>query len=86
MTTKVVSSNPVHGEVYSIQHHGIKLIENPGPTLRQMHNGPYHNWYWSFTDKYETLMSKSNEYLVRKKDKSVATSLLVDCCFNKLPL
>ena len=38
INTKVVSSNPVHGEVYSIQHHGIKLIENPGPTLRQTHN------------------------------------------------
>jgi hypothetical protein len=25
ITTKVVSSNPIHWEVYSIQHYGIKL-------------------------------------------------------------
>jgi hypothetical protein len=36
ITTKVVSSNPVQSEVYSIQHYGIKLIENPGPTLRRL--------------------------------------------------
>ena len=32
ITTKVVSSNPVHGEVYSIQHYVIKL----GSDLRQV--------------------------------------------------
>jgi hypothetical protein len=26
ITTKVVGSNPVHGEVYSIKHHVIKLV------------------------------------------------------------
>ena len=26
ITNKVVSSNPVHGEVYSIQHYVIKLV------------------------------------------------------------
>jgi hypothetical protein len=26
ITTKVVSSNRTHGEVYSIQHHGIKFV------------------------------------------------------------
>jgi hypothetical protein len=26
ITTKVVSSNPVHGEVYSIQHYVIKFV------------------------------------------------------------
>jgi hypothetical protein len=31
-TTKVVSSNPAHGEVYSIQHHGIKFVSD----LRQV--------------------------------------------------
>ena len=31
-TTKVVSSNPVHGEVYSIQHYVIKFISG----LRQV--------------------------------------------------
>ena len=28
ITTKVVSSNPFHGEVYSIQHYVIKLISD----------------------------------------------------------
>jgi hypothetical protein len=32
ITTKVVSSNPVHGEVYSIQHYVIKF----GSDLRQV--------------------------------------------------
>ena len=26
ITTKVVSSNPVHGELYSIQHYVIKFV------------------------------------------------------------
>jgi len=30
--TKVVSSNPVHGEVYSIQHYVIKFVSD----LRQL--------------------------------------------------
>ena len=32
ITNKVVSSNPVHGEVYSIQHYVIKLVKD----LRQV--------------------------------------------------
>jgi len=28
ITTKVMSSNPVHGEVYSIQHYVIKFVSN----------------------------------------------------------
>ena len=28
ITTKVVSSNPDHGEVYLIQHYVIKLVSN----------------------------------------------------------
>jgi hypothetical protein len=32
ITTKVVSSNTVHGEVYSIQHYVIKFVRN----LRQV--------------------------------------------------
>ena len=32
MTTKVVSSNSVHGEVYSIQHYVIKFVSD----LRQV--------------------------------------------------
>jgi hypothetical protein len=30
ITTNVVSSNPVHGEVYSIQHYVIKFVSNLG--------------------------------------------------------
>ena len=32
ITTKVVSSSPAHGEVYSIQHYGIKFVSD----LRQV--------------------------------------------------
>jgi hypothetical protein len=32
ITTKIVSSNPVHGEVYSIPHYGIKFVSD----LRQV--------------------------------------------------
>jgi hypothetical protein len=32
ITTKVVSSNPAHGEVYSIQHYGVKFVSD----LRQV--------------------------------------------------
>jgi hypothetical protein len=32
ITTKVVSSNPVHGEVYSIQHYVIEFVSD----LRQV--------------------------------------------------
>jgi hypothetical protein len=28
ITTKVVSSNPIHGEVYSIQHYVIKFVSD----------------------------------------------------------
>jgi hypothetical protein len=28
ITTKVVSSNPAHGEVYSIQHYMIKFVSD----------------------------------------------------------
>ena len=28
ITTKVVSSNPAHGEVYSLQHYVIKFVSN----------------------------------------------------------
>jgi hypothetical protein len=30
ITTKVMSSNPVHGEVYSIQHYVIKFVSDLG--------------------------------------------------------
>ena len=32
ITTKVVNSNPAHGEVYSIQHYAIKFVSD----LRQV--------------------------------------------------
>ena len=32
ITTKILSSNPVHGEVYSIQHYVIKFVSD----LRQV--------------------------------------------------
>jgi hypothetical protein len=32
ITTKVVSSNPVHGEVHTIQHYAIKFVSD----LRQV--------------------------------------------------
>ena len=32
ITTKIVSSNPVHGEMYSIQHYVIKFVSD----LRQV--------------------------------------------------
>ena len=38
ITTKVVSSNPVHGEVYSIQHVVIKFVSD----LR--HVGGFHRY------------------------------------------
>ena len=28
ITTKVVSSNPAHGEMYSVQHYVIKFVSN----------------------------------------------------------
>ena len=28
ITTKVMSSNPIHGEVYSIQHYEIKIVSD----------------------------------------------------------
>ena len=40
ITTKVVSSNPVHGEVYSIQHYVIKFLSD----LRQI--GGFLCWKW----------------------------------------
>ena len=28
ITTNAISSNPVHGEVYSIQHYGVKFVSD----------------------------------------------------------
>ena len=50
ITTKVVSSNPVHGEVYSIQHYVIEFVSDlqqvrrfsPG-TLASATNKTYHH-------------------------------------------
>jgi hypothetical protein len=38
ITTKVVSSNPVHGKVYSIQHYVIKFVSD----LRHNFSGDRH--------------------------------------------
>ena len=38
ITTKVVSSNPAHGEMYSIQHYVIKFVKD----LRQV--GGFHRF------------------------------------------
>ena len=38
ITTKVVSSNPAHGEVYSIQHYVIKFVSD----MRQV-DGFFHH-------------------------------------------
>jgi hypothetical protein len=40
-TTKVVSSNPVHGEIYSIQHDVINFVVSD---LRQV--GGFHRVLW----------------------------------------
>jgi hypothetical protein len=43
ITTSVVSSNPVHGEVYSIQHYVIKFVSNlpqVGDSLRVLRFPP----------------------------------------------
>ena len=36
ITTKVVSSNPAHGKVYSLQHYMIKFVSD----LRQVGDSP----------------------------------------------
>ena len=41
ITTKVVSSNPVHGEVHSIQHYMIKFVSN----LRQVDGFLRVHWF-----------------------------------------
>ena len=60
ITTKVMSSNPAHGEVYSIPHYMIKFVSDLGQVggfhrillfpplikLTARHNWPpRHNWY-----------------------------------------
>jgi hypothetical protein len=46
ITIKVISSNPVHGEVYSIQHYVIKFVndlQQVGGFLRVLHNKTDHH-------------------------------------------
>ena len=45
ITTDVVSSNPVHGEVFSMQHYVIKFVSD----LRQI--GGFSGYSVSFTNK-----------------------------------
>ena len=42
ITTEIVSSNPVHGEVYSIQHNVIKFVND----LRQVGGFPRALWFF----------------------------------------
>ena len=47
ITTKVVGSNPAHGEVYSIQEHVIKYVSDlrqVGGFLRVPRFPPRYNW------------------------------------------
>ena len=63
ITTKVVSSNPVHGEVYSIQHYVIKFVSD----LRQVvgflrYSGFLHqeNWPPPYTCSWNIVESGIN--------------------------
>jgi hypothetical protein len=49
ITTKVASSNPVHGKVYSIQHFVIKLVSD----LRQV--GGFLWVLWNKTDSHDRI-------------------------------
>jgi hypothetical protein len=46
ITTKVVSSNPTHGEMYSIQHYVIKVVTgrwlSPGTTVSSTNKTDHH--------------------------------------------
>jgi hypothetical protein len=39
ITTKVVSSDPVHGEMYSIQHYVIKFVSDGDSVIPSTPNG-----------------------------------------------
>jgi hypothetical protein len=44
---KVVSSNPAHGQVYSIQHYVIKFdLRQVGDVLHELNWPPRYNWTW----------------------------------------
>ena len=45
ITTKIVSSNPTHGEMYSIQHYVIKFVSgfSPGIQVSSTNNTDCHN-------------------------------------------
>jgi hypothetical protein len=57
ITTNVVSSNPVHGEVYSIQHYVIKFVSD----LRQI--GGFLRWFSSTNKTSNYLTSKTAQML-----------------------
>ena len=47
ITTKVISSNPIHGEVYSIQHYVIEFVSDlrqVGGILRVLRFPPRYDW------------------------------------------
>ena len=71
ITTKVVSSNPVHGEVYSIQHYAIKFVSD----LRQLSNFSAISWHGEnkliFNEMERKKKRKKDSVNSRKRDVSL---------------
>ena len=89
ITTKVVSSNPAKGKVYSIQHYVIKFVSD----LRQVwlvvfsgYSGFLHQYNWNIV---ESGVKHHNPNPIRYKRKYFINSLYIahfwDCkMFNRL--
>jgi len=70
ITTKVVSSNPAHGEVYSIQHYRIKFVrelQQVGGFLSIVESGIKHHRATNQSIKYKIKITI-------KHDKSIQNS------------
>jgi hypothetical protein len=71
ITTKVVSSNPVHGEVYSIQHYAIKFVSD----LHQLSNFSAISWHGEnkliFNEMERKKKRKKDSVNSRKRDVSL---------------
>jgi hypothetical protein len=81
ITTKVVSSNPANGEVYSIEHYVIKFVSD----LRDV-SGFLHQYNWNIV---ESGVKHHNPNPIRYKRKYFINSLYIahfwDCkMFNRL--
>jgi hypothetical protein len=64
ITTKVMSSNPIHGEVYSIQHYVIKFVSDTRQVrscLRILRFPPPITAIWNSLNKSD--MNKKNRFL-----------------------